>query len=308
MPSVTFAPGVNSSPTAFYNAIDVLTSTAVVTSFTTTHIFLTQGLVTFDIIGTGFTFGLVGGQPAITGGTMNGVDFRLSGALQMSVTNLGLSAVAVQAAINADNSGANNAAIENLFLPLGWTYTGNNAADVFLASAVSSDGVPLNLSGNDVMNSGGGDDDIFLGNGNDTANGGTGNDRFDGGLGSDLLYGGKGSDTLLGGGEKDFLRGGADADSLDGGRGSDRLLGGTGNDTLAGGPGGGVDTFMFTSGDGADRINDFTLASDRIDLAAGLSHSFTASGSDSILHYGPGADQILLIGIDISQTASVTII
>jgi Ca2+-binding RTX toxin-like protein len=307
MPTVNFAPGVNSSPTAFYNAIDTLTSTATVTSFSTTHILLTQGFFTFDIIGTGFTFGLVGGQPGITGGTMTGLDVRLSGALQMTVSALSLGAAAVQLAINADLSGANNAAIENLFLPLGWTYNGNNADDIFLP-AFSSDGIPLNLSGNDVMNTGGGNDDIFLGDGNDTADGGTGDDRFDGGFGSDLIYGGKGRDTLLGGGEKDFLRGGTDNDSLDGGRGSDRLLGGTGNDTLNGGLGGGVDTFMFTSGDGVDRINDFTLASDRIDLAPGLTHSFTASGGDSILHYGLGTDQILLVGIDISQTASVTII
>lgn len=308
MPTVNFAPGVNSSPTAFYDAIDTLTSTATITSFTTTHIFLSQGLVTYDIIGSGFTFGLVGGQPAITGGTMLGVDVRLSGALQMSVTGLSLLAATVQSAIFADNSGANNAAIENLFLPLGWTYNGNAAADIFLSTETSSDGIPLNLSGNDVMNAGGGNDNIFMGGGNDTAYGGTGTDRFDGGTGNDLLYGGKGNDTLLGGAQKDFLRGDGNNDLLDAGTGSDRLLGGTGNDTLIGGAGAGVDTFMFALGDGLDRINDFTLATDRIDLAPGATHSFTASGANSVLHYGTLGDQVLLIGIDIAQTGSITII
>jgi hypothetical protein len=64
-----------------------------------------------------------------------------------------------------------------------------------------------------------------------------------------------------------IIRGGHGDDALSGGPGRDILSGGPGNDTLAGA--GGVDQFVFGGVDtGADRITDFDLENDILDLSA----------------------------------------
>ncbi len=62
---------------------------------------------------------------------------------------------------------------------------------------------------------------------------------------ADELFGGGGHDVLLGQGGTDYLEGGAGHDILVGGAGDDELRGGTG-----------FDTYLYTSGDGLDRIED----------------------------------------------------
>ena len=126
------------------------------------------------------------------------------------------------------------------------------------------------------------------------------------GTGRDSLHGDGGNDTLLGGAGVDMVAGGPGNDSLDGGFESDLLAGGLGDDTLAGGTG--SDTFLFAPRNGQDRIDDFTPGIDQIDLAAGVAHAFAASGADTILTYGKSDDQILLIGVDISETVLISII
>lgn len=91
--------------------------------------------------------------------------------------------------------------------------------------------------------------------GNDYLDGDDGNDTLDGGDGNDRLDGGKGVDTLIGG---------AGNDKLDGGKDNDTLTGGTGDDTLTGGDG--KDTFVFSLGDGKDKVTDFQKSKDIIDL------------------------------------------
>ncbi|QPF85072.1 VCBS repeat-containing protein [Bradyrhizobium genosp. L] len=107
---------------------------------------------------------------------------------------------------------------------------------------------------------------------------------IDGGAGNDIIIGSGGSDTLLGG---------VGNDTLSGGGGTDILSGGTGNDTFVYGPGGGADT-----------VTDFTIGTDRINLAgfAGL-HSLndalalaTQSGSDTVLNFGAG-NTLTLLGV-----------
>ncbi len=68
---------------------------------------------------------------------------------------------------------------------------------------------------------------------------------------------GAGNDTLIGG---------TVFDALVGGRGDDRLDGRQGDDNLVGGAG--VDTFIFTGVTGNDRIIDFAVNVDKIDLSA----------------------------------------
>ncbi|WP_408058600.1 type I secretion C-terminal target domain-containing protein [Vibrio cholerae] len=94
-------------------------------------------------------------------------------------------------------------------------------------------------------------DDILIGGtGNDILFGQGGNDWLDGGVGKDTLYGGSGNDTLIGG------------------EGNDILIGGLGNDILTGGSG--EDLFKWVDGDldgSRDRITDFTIGQDKIDLS-----------------------------------------
>lgn len=102
----------------------------------------------------------------------------------------------------------------------------------------------------------GGDDKIGGGNGNDTLYGGSGNDRLDGDSffqnGNDILVGGKGDDTLRGGGADD--------------------------------------TYIFSSGDGVDRIWD-QEGVDTISFDATVAVSdvvYIRDGVDLVISYGEG--------------------
>ncbi|NJK69288.1 MAG: hypothetical protein HC941_24670 [Microcoleus sp. SU_5_3] len=88
-------------------------------------------------------------------------------------------------------------------------------------------------------------------------------------LGTDLadtLNGLGGNDIINGVAGNDSLIAGAGNDGLDGGGGNDTLIGGLGEDTLTGGLG--SDTFIFDVASGKDGIGDFTVADDKIQLAA----------------------------------------
>jgi Ca2+-binding RTX toxin-like protein len=76
----------------------------------------------------------------------------------------------------------------------------------------------------------------------------------------------------------DTLNGLGGNDIISGSGGNDSLIGGSGNDTFKGG--GGQDTFFFGAANGQDQINDFVVADDKIQLAAGLGFS---SGSDVLV-------------------------
>lgn len=109
--------------------------------------------------------------------------------------------------------------------------------------------------GKDRLNGGAGDDDIY---------GGKSNDRLFGGLGEDELYGGSGNDRLDGGDDADILDGGGQRDVLFGVNGDDIIIGGKGNDRMTGGAG--ADTFVFSGVTNNDRILDFEVGVDKIDL------------------------------------------
>ncbi|ENM5776046.1 cadherin domain-containing protein, partial [Vibrio mimicus] len=94
------------------------------------------------------------------------------------------------------------------------------------------------------------DDQLFGGEGNDILFGQGGNDYLDGGVGKDTLYGGQGNDTLIGGDDDDIL------------------IGGLGNDILTGGEGEDLFKWVDRDLDGSkDRITDFTIGEDKIDLS-----------------------------------------
>jgi Ca2+-binding RTX toxin-like protein len=76
--------------------------------------------------------------------------------------------------------------------------------------------------------------------------------------------GGTDADILTGNDAANRLVGEAGADTLSAGAGADLLEGGAGDDGLAGGSG--ADTFLFLADDGTDRILDFEVGIDVIDL------------------------------------------
>jgi Ca2+-binding RTX toxin-like protein len=91
---------------------------------------------------------------------------------------------------------------------------------------------------------------------NNEIKGNTVANTLSGAAGNDSLYGFDGNDTLLGG---------TGNDSLDGGKDNDLLVGGAGNDTLTGGAG--ADIFKYNSStEGVDRITDFSVTEDKIQI------------------------------------------
>lgn len=79
------------------------------------------------------------------------------------------------------------------------------------------------------------------------------------------LTGHAGANVLTGNAGDNRLAGMAGNDVLSGGAGNDRLIDGTGSDVLIGGAG--KDTFVLQADGAYDRIADFTLGQDRIDLS-----------------------------------------
>lgn len=154
--------------------------------------------------------------------------------------------------------------------------------------------------GADRLYGGMGADRLFGGVGADLLKGQGGNDRLFGNGGADRLYGGAGADLLKGQKGNDRLYGGPRADSLEGGAGKDRLYGNGGEDVLIGGRGndrlkggGGADVFVFESRHGSDRILDFKPGRDQIDLS-GL--QLGADGFADLTLEQKGADVLIRTG------------
>jgi len=82
-----------------------------------------------------------------------------------------------------------------------------------------------------------------------------GSDYLEGSEYGDFLSGLGGADELYGQGSNDIIVGGSGDDYLDGGAGDDLLEGGTGNDILNDGVGN--DVYLYSRGDGSDRIADY---------------------------------------------------
>lgn len=108
------------------------------------------------------------------------------------------------------------------------------------------------------------------------------------GAGNDTLTGNAAANSLTAGAGNDLLAGMGGNDRLFGQAGADRLRGGAGNDTLHGGAG--ADSFLFSAGDGSDRILDFTDGQDRIVIDTGPAgfHDLriTDLGADARISFG----------------------
>ncbi|EOW9458958.1 cadherin-like domain-containing protein [Vibrio cholerae] len=117
----------------------------------------------------------------------------------------------------------------------------NNIESEQLVTLNVSPNGEANIAATSSFNASAGDDQIRGIDNNDIILGHAGNDVLDGGLGDDVLYGGSGNDILIGGLGDDILTGGS-----------------------------GEDLFKWVGGDldgGRDRITDFTIHQDKIDLS-----------------------------------------
>lgn len=327
MPALTFGPAAPPQISNLIDLIESLSTGGTLVGFNPTLVQINGGGFEFYLSGTGFAQS--GGF--LTGGTIDNIQvIQIAGGQSvLSMTGLGLSAVALMTAAQQENLGIDTAAIENLFLGMDWTITGRAVADQLPVGATSSDGVDINLKGNDLIRLAGGRDVFNAGDGNDTLRGDGGNDTLWGGRGDDRVSGGTGNDKVYGGGDNDSLYGDTGFDLLSGGTGNDLLNGGDEADTLNGGAGtdtliggAGIDTFVFSSiadiGLGAtrDRIQDFISGSDVIDLSGagvkglvftgftGLAHQarFVVNGANGVIRIDDDGDgvsdaDLLLIGV-----------
>jgi len=142
--------------------------------------------------------------------------------------------------------------------------------------------------------------------------GGTGaGDTIRGTDAADNILGNAGNDILLGRGGDDTLIAGLGNDSLFGGDGNDLLFGDAGDDmfTLAAGTdrvftGTGNDTVVTSTGIGVDKVMDFDIASDVIDVSdfnfgnfLDIQTILTDVNGDARLNFG-GGDLLILTGIE----------
>ncbi|TAN64666.1 MAG: calcium-binding protein [Methylobacter sp.] len=117
--------------------------------------------------------------------------------------------------------------------------------------------------------------------GNDTisAETATGNYVIDAGRGNDKVNGGSGSDHLTGGAGNDKIHGGAGNDVINGGAGIDKVTGGDGQDT-----------FVLSSKMGFDRITDFSVADDTINIDHSVFTSLSTISADNFVTGSAAAD------------------
>ena len=185
-----------------------------------------------------------------------------------------------------------------------------DAGDETLDGGDGSD-LLFGLGGTDVLLGGAGNDFLYGGRDGDTAHGQAGDDLVRGNLGSDLLTGGGGVDRIYGGGSNDTLQGDGGNDYLVGENGADRIEGGTGEDSLTGGlfgagGDGARDTFVFAPGSGFDRVLDFEVGTDRLDVSDyGLTYAQIEAATQDAGANGANAridltngDTIYLLGVD----------
>ncbi|MDF2233233.1 M10 family metallopeptidase [Albimonas sp. CAU 1670] len=143
------------------------------------------------------------------------------------------------------------------------TLYGGRGADA-LTGGAGADSVQAG-EGRDRVKGGGGSDDLSGDGGDDAIRGGGGADLVLGGEGDDSLSGGAGADEILGDAGRDSLDGGAGADALHGGGGADVIGGGAGADRMWGDAG--ADRFVFDRAPQGDRIMDFEVGVDVVDLS-----------------------------------------
>ena len=121
------------------------------------------------------------------------------------------------------------------------------------------------------------------------------------------------ANRLVAAATNDVLQGLGGADTLEGAAGSDTLYGSAGVDVLRGGAG--ADIFVLRVGEGgsAERMADFQLGVDRVQMTAAAGYQPTAAGavrdgvSGTVLTWGPGGgDTAFIPGVSGATLAQLT--
>jgi Ca2+-binding RTX toxin-like protein len=283
------------------DTMETMLTEATMTSGKVGRAYFVQGNVTFELRGAHLSYDIVDGERVLTGGSVERIVVRQSGEKIFTLSQLGVDAADMMLAA-ADDAAGQRGRIEGFLSALDWVYVGNGEADVLSDSTTSSDGVALDMSGNDRIYLQGGDDSFHFGAGHDRGWGGTGDDYLDGGAGNDRIWGENGMDLLQGGTGNDYLDGGKGDDFIGGGDGRDTLRGGAGADSLTGGAdrdlligGAGADVFTFFTGDGRDTIRDFEVGVDRLEFVTDRAIEITDTWAGARISYGD--DSVLLLGV-----------
>ncbi|WP_052261577.1 calcium-binding protein [Leisingera sp. ANG-M1] len=165
-------------------------------------------------------------------------------------------------------------------------------------------------SGRDEIYGGSSNDTVFGGTWNDTIWGGSGRDRLYGGDGRDKVFGGNGNDRIYGGDSNDTVKGGYGDDTIYGGEGSDYIQDGGGQDVLKGGVG--ADHFVFVKDQETDRILDFEVGIDLLDLrkwqvdqASDLIFSESTSGGKVTVSIEYEGDHLIIDDVTEAQLVEV---
>ena len=188
--------------------------------------------------------------------------------------------------------------------PVNALYSAAQDMDASVFTALFAD-YALEVTGtrrNDRLEGSDHDDVLMGGAGGDTLARSSGDDIMIGGRGDDLVLGGGGWDTLAGGAGDDVLKGGRGRDTITGGSGDDTLVGGPGFDTLTGGAG--ADTFVILAGAKGEKITDFDVDADVLDVTdLGLSSldDFAVIERDAKIVLVDDNVRIHLIGVEVED-------
>ncbi len=285
MTKIKFSSDVTGSPLSVLDYLNIMALQATTISQSTTEVVREFGALTF-------TIGL-----SDDGVTIDSLTIDDGGSTVMTMTDIGVDNLLYQLAIVSELFASDPAAIENLFMPLGWNYKGNSHDDILLSGTTNADGVLINLSGDDVVRLRKGNDKFDLGDGDDKGYGGKGSDEIWGGAGDDFLKGGKGADTLHAGTGDDELFGGKGADTLIGDSGDNIFIGGKGDDMMVAGDG--IDTFIFNAGHGDDVLSNFDAGVDTMQFVDLTAITYTEVGDDVLVNYGSGS--VLVLDTDLAD-------
>lgn len=175
-------------------------------------------------------------------------------------------------------------------------YVDAGAGDDMVSGSFGND-VIHGASGHDRLAGAVGDDSIDGGNGNDNIGGGYGSDTITGNMGDDTVGAGQQDDSVNGGGGNDVLNGNNGHDTLNGGDGNDTLNGGDHNDVLTGGADADVFYFrVYRDGD-VDRITDFEIGEDKIQLRGNFDAlEISDMGNDLLIE--KNGHQIIVEGVE----------
>ncbi len=169
---------------------------------------------------------------------------------------------------------------------------GDDGADLFDASGMTTNAFLDGGAGADILLGGIANDAIAGGEGSDMIDGFGGNDILRGGFDGDRIYGGAGNDILYGEGGDDYLDGGAvnagGANIVEGGEGNDTIVG-TAGYTVASFRGSYADYFIASNPDGSTTVSDRQTGRDGVDTLRDVSAISFEDISQVSIKSGAGA-------------------